>query len=103
MRRKLHAHAVSRQLADAGHVRAKIGPEGVRAAGFWVTEAGRGVVVCFEAPAGEVPRLEPSTILGYARSLQTFGYVVEIADRPMMDGQSGRQKIYVTRRGDDAS
>lgn len=102
MRKKLHAHAVSRQLADAGHVRAKLGPGGARAAGFWVTEAGRGVVVCFEAPtAADVARLEPSTILSYARSLQALGYVVEIADRPMMDGQSGRQKIYVSRRDDE--
>lgn len=101
MRRKLYAHTVSRQLAEAGHVRAKLGPDGPRSAGFYVTESGRDVVVCFEAPtAVDVARLEPSTILSYARSLQALGYVVEIADRPMMDGQGGRQKIYVSRRDD---
>ena len=100
MSKKLHAHAISRQLADAGHARAKFGPEGVRSAGFCVVEAGRAVVVCFEAPASEVTRLEASTIAGYARALQGLGYVVEVADRPMMDGQTGRQKIYVSRRDD---
>lgn len=103
MRRKLHAHAVSRQLAAAGHVRARFGHAGAWSAGFMVADAGRtSVVVCFEAPASEVARLEPSTIASYARTLQGLGFTVEVADRPMLDGQAGRQKIYVSRRDDDA-
>lgn len=101
MPRRLVATAISRHLAGA-HTRSTW-VDGEWTAGFRVASAGRStVVVWFECPPGEAPGLEPVALMKYGTTLRSLGYRVEVADRPMLDGQGGWRKLYVTRGEGDA-
>jgi len=101
MPRRLVATAISRHLAGA-HTRSTW-VDGEWTAGFRAASAGRStVVVWFECPPRQASELEPVALRRYGATLRSLGYRVEVADRPMLDGQTGRRKLYVTRGDGDA-